>query len=291
MLAPMVQQASPYNLPIGRPGTTVVESGRLTDLKTGKFATVDDIAKAADNHLFVFLGEEHATEPDQLMHAEIIQALVKRGRQVVVGLEMYQRPKQTILDKWTAGLLDESAFLEQSDWKGQWGYPFPFYRGIFDSVKRYKLPLIGLNVPRDWVRTVGRKGFEGLNVEQKSQLPDAMSLDNQNHRQVFAALMGGHPISGASGERMYSAQVLWDEGMADTAVKYLDAHKPNSRTVFVVIAGSGHVMYGQGINYRIGKRNNAKGLTVVMAESDDPLTVSNGLADYVLVSPKPRSRD
>jgi len=71
----------------------------------------------------------------------------------------------------------------------------------------------------------------------------------------------------------------------------LDAHKPNSRTVFVVIAGSGHVMYGQGINYRIGKRNNAKGLTVVMAESDDPLTVSNGLADYVLVSPKPRSRD
>ena len=151
MLGPVADQVSPYNLPIGRPGTTVVESGRLTDLRTGKFATVEDIAKAADNHLFVFLGEEHATEPDQLMHADVIQALVKRGRRVIVGLEMYQRPKQSILDQWTAGLLEESDFLGQSDWKGQWGYPFPFYRPIFDSVRRYKLPLIGLNVPRDWL--------------------------------------------------------------------------------------------------------------------------------------------
>ena len=87
MLGPVADQVSPYNLPIGRPGTTVVESGRLTDLRTGKFATVEDIAKAADNHLFVFLGEEHATEPDQLMHADVIQALVKRGRRVIVGLE------------------------------------------------------------------------------------------------------------------------------------------------------------------------------------------------------------
>ena len=41
-------------------------SGRLTDLKTGLAATVDDVAKAADNKRFVFLGEDHATEPDQL---------------------------------------------------------------------------------------------------------------------------------------------------------------------------------------------------------------------------------
>ena len=97
-------------------------------------------------------------------------------------------------------------------------------------------------------------------------------------------------MTGPTGEHIYSAQVLWDEGMADTALKYLGAHKPNSRTVFVVIAGSGHVMYGQGINYRIAKRKGGDGITVVMAESDEPMSVSNGLADFVMVSPKPRSK-
>ncbi len=282
-------QTSPYTLPIGRAGQTVIESGRMTDLKTGKAAIADDVAKAADNHLFVFLGEEHATEPDQLMHAEIIQALVKRGRKVVVGLEMYQRPKQTILDQWTAGLIEEPAFLAQSEWKAQWGYPYPFYRPVFDAVRRYKLPLIGLNVPRDWVRTVGKGGFEALNPQQRSQLPSSMSLANQDHRQVFGALMGGHPMTGPTGERIYSAQVLWDEGMADTALKYLEGNKPDSKTVFVVIAGSGHVMYGQGINFRIAQRKGGNGITVVMAQSDEPMSVSNGIADFVLVSPKARS--
>ncbi len=284
------EQISPYTLPIGRAGQTIVESGRITDLKSGKAATADDIAKAADRHLFVFLGEEHATEPDQQLHSDIIQALVRRGRKVVVGLEMYQRPKQNLLDKWTLGQIEESDFLTQSDWKGQWGYPYPFYRPIFDTVRRFKLPLIGLNVPRDWVRSVGKGGFEALGADPKSQLPETMSLDNKDHRQVFTALMGGHPMTGPTGEHIYSAQVLWDEGMADTALKYLGAHKPNSRTVFVVIAGSGHVMYGQGINYRIAKRKGGDGITVVMAESDEPMSVSNGLADFVMVSPKPRSK-
>ena len=91
------------------------------------------------------------------------------------------------------------------------------------------------------------------------------------------------------GDHIYAAQVLWDEGMADTALKYLDSRHPDRKTVFVVIAGSGHVMYGQGINYRIARRHGGEGITVVMAESPQPLTVANGLADFVFVTPPPRS--
>ena len=278
--APTVD-TSPYTLPIGTPGQTTVASGRITNLKTGMAATPDDIAKAADRKLFVFLGEEHATEPDQLMHSAIIQALVRRGRHVVVGLEMYQRPKQAVLDQWSSGQMAEDDFLKQSDWKGQWGYDFSYYRPIFDTIKQDKLPLVGLNVPRDWVHAVGKGGFDALSAEAKSQLPPDMSLDNADHKKVFDSLMGGHAMSA----NIYSAQVLWDEAMADTAMKYLAAHRPSSRTVFVVIAGSGHVMYGQGINYRIAKHHGGIGITVVMADSSEPLTVSNGIADFVMVMP------
>ncbi len=198
---------------------------------------------------------------------------------------MYQRPKQSVLDQWTAGQIAEPDFLQQSDWKGQWGYDFAFYRPVFDTIKRFHLPLVGLNIPRDWVHSVWQRRVRPLKPDERSQLPADMSLDNADHKKVFDSLMGGHAMS----PNIYSAQVLWDEAMADTAMKYLAAHKPDSRTVFVVIAGAGHVMYRQGINYRVAKHHGGDGITVVMLESNDPLPVSNGLADYVLVTPKPRN--
>ncbi len=272
---------SPYTLPIGAPGKTTAASGRITDLKTGLAVTADDIAKAADRRLFLYVGEDHATEPDQFMHAQIIEALVRRGRRVIVGMEMYQRPIQPVLDKWSSGQIGEADFISQSQWKTQWGYEFAFYRPVFDAVQRFRLPLVALNVPRDWAHRVAQGGFAALTPDERAQLPSDMSLDNADHRKVFDALTGGHLMS----PNIYSAQVLWDEAMADTALKYLDQHRPNSRTILVVLAGAGHVMYGQGINYRVARRHRGDGITVVMISSNDPVEVANGLADFVLVSP------
>ena len=120
-----------------------------------------------------------------------------------------------------------------------------------------------------------------MKPEDRAQLPKEISLDNADHKMVFDSLMGGHAMS----PNIYSAQVLWDEGMADTALKYLDTHHPNRRTVFVVIAGSGHVMYRQGINYRITKRHGGEGVTVVMIDSNEPVPVANGIGDFVIVMP------
>ncbi|RYG21461.1 hypothetical protein EON82_18810, partial [bacterium] len=135
-----------------------------------------------------------------------------------------------------------------------------------------------------WVRAVGRDGYGALSTEQRLQLPPNLGEIAPDHKVVFNSLMGGHPIAGPRGDNMYSAQVLWDQGMADTAVKYLERAKTSPKTVLVVIAGSGHVMYGQGINGRIERQKAGKGITLVMIPSDKPLTVSKGLGDFVYVS-------
>jgi uncharacterized iron-regulated protein len=280
------QEDATLTLPIGRPGRTVAVSGRLTDLRSGAAATPDDVAKAADGKRFVFLGEQHGTAPCQILEAAVIDALARRGRRVVVGLEMYTRPKQAVLDQFAT--LDEAAFLEQSEWKKQWGFEFGFYRPVFDVARKHRIPLVGLNVPRDWVRAVGRGGLGALPPEAKAELPGNMRLDVAEHRKVWDSLMGGHSMTGASMDNMYSAQVLWDEGMADTAMRYLAAHKSDRRTVFVVLAGSGHVMYGQGINRRLARRNAGDMLNVVMTESTAPVEVSNGIGDFIYVAPEPR---
>jgi len=281
----MAQQAAvdPMRLDIGSRSEVHVQLNQLTQLKDGKAAIAADVAKASDGLNFVYLGENHATRPHQLLQAEIVRALADRGRRVVVGLEMYTRPKQDWLDQWSAGSLAEADFLEKSDWKSQWGFPFEFYKPVFDLAKERKLPMVALNVPRDWVRQVGRNGLKALTTEQRIQLPKEIYLGNKDHKRVFEALMGGHPMTGPQGDNIYSAQVLWDEGMADTALKWMDRYG-DSNTVFVVIAGSGHVMYNQGINFRVNRHSKRRGVTVVMGQAKEASKVSRGLGDFVYIT-------
>ena len=286
LFAPPVQ-TDPNRLHIGRRGEQTVAVDQITSLENGRGATPGDVALAARGKRFVYLGENHATAAHQQLEADVVQALVDDGREVIVGLEMYTRPKQSWLDQWTAGTIEEADFLAKSDWKGQWGYDFVFYRPVFDAVRKAKLPLIALNVPRDWVRAVGRDGYGALTTEQRIQLPSNLGEAAPDHKAVFNALMGDHPMAGPRGDNMYSAQVLWDQGMADTATKVLERTPTNPKTVFVVIAGAGHVMYGQGINGRIERQKAGSGITLVMIQSPTPVTVSKGLGDFVFVS-KPK---
>ncbi len=278
----LAMQTDPMQLKIGPEGNVSCPVSQITSTASGKVSTPDDIAAAADGKAWVFLGENHATAPHQQLHADVIAALVKRERRVMVGLEMLTRPKQAELDKFWKSESRRFQFLKDADWKGQWGYGYSFYSPIFDVCRKNTVPMVALNVPRDWVRVVGQKGYAGLTAEQLQQLPANMALDNANHRAVFASLMGGHPPTGPRGESIYAAQVLWDEGMADSAIK---ARRDTDRDVFVVLAGSGHVMYRQGINYRIAKRGQGDGITVVMTQSDETITASKGVGDFVYVTP------
>jgi uncharacterized iron-regulated protein len=288
LLAVLQTPIDPNRLPIGNKGEATVAVGQIYDLGRQRRATVADIVNAARGKRFVYLGENHANTDHQQMEAEVVAALVGAGRHVVVGLEMYQRGKQSWLDQWTAGSIPEADFLEKSDWKGQWGYDFSFYRPLFQVARDNSVPVVGLNVSRDWVRSVGRQGLAGLPAEAKPELPANIDLGNKDHRAMWDAMLGGsgHPMTGPSIENMYSAQVLWDEAMSDTAIKYLEKTPKDSKTVFVVIAGSGHVMYKQGINWRVSKRKAGDGVTVVMIQSDASATVTRGIGDFVYVTPE-----
>ena len=271
-------------LPIGNPGTVRADIDRIVRTKDGRMCSAAEVAAAADGKSYVFLGESHTTASHHQMQADIIRELVNRGRNVVVGMEMFTRPVQKDLAGWTLGRYTDEQFIERSDWKKQWGYDYLLYKPIFDVAKEKRLPLVALNVPRDWVRAVGRGGFSGLTAEQKADLPSDLDLKNANHRRIVQSMTAGHPMTGNVADTMYSAQVLWDEGMADTAIKYMRGRTASPNTVFVVVAGSGHVMYGQGINWRIKKHTGKDGVTVVMTEAKESRAVARGLGDFVYLT-------
>jgi uncharacterized iron-regulated protein len=277
-------QSDPYLLEIGPPGRVTVQVDQIVNTSNGRPASAADVAAAARGLRFVYLGESHNSPDHHQMQANVIEALVADGRDVVVGFEQFTRPVQDSLNPWTLGWWDEATFIERSQWKTQWGFDYALYRPIFESTRKHKLPMVALNVPRDWVRAVGRGGYTALTAEQKKELPTDLYLGNANHKAVFTGLMGGHPMTGPQGDNVYSAQVLWDEGMADTALKYMDKRGASTNTVFVVVAGSGHVMYGQGINYRVERRTSQKGITMTMFDGTEPREVSRGLGDFVYMA-------
>jgi uncharacterized iron-regulated protein len=188
------------------------------------------------------------------------------------------------LNSWTLGRQTEEEFIAKSQWKTEWGFDYALYRPIFDTIRMNRLPMIALNAPRDWVKTVARQGIQALTDDQRAQLPKEIDLGWKEHRQLFEAMIGGHPMGVSSGDNMYAAQVLWDVTMADSVLKYWDRAPRNSKTVVVVIAGAGHLMYGLGINGRIAKRTGEKGITVTMVEATGKVKVSRGIGDFVFAS-------
>jgi len=281
------QVVNPYLLDIGQPGQVTASRG-YTISDSGEKTSVPTIAKAAKGVRFVLFGESHTSPDHHRAQAEVIEMLVKSGRKVIVGFEMFTRDNQASLAEWSKGTQTEADFIEKSNWKTQWGFDFALYKPIFDMTKAHKLPMVALNVPRDWVRQVGREGIGVLTTEQRKWVPDPYLLCTE-HKQVFTALMGGHPLTGSRGENIYAAQVTWDEGMATTAVDYMNEHhKADPNAVMVIVVGSGHVMYGQGINYRIMRKTGEKSISIIAIDSEEPLPVSKGIGDFIFVSPPPK---
>lgn len=267
-------------LDLGTPGTVLAQPGWVRTLD-GQAASPADVAAAADGVRFVFVGESHDNADHHLAQAAVIEALVARGRRVAVGFEMFTRDNQASLAPWSLGRWEEATFIERAQWKTQWGFDFALYRPIFESVRRHGLEMVALNVPRQWVRDVARNGPQTLEGERRSWVP-SLDLGQAGHRQVFDALMDGHP-PGSALDGMYAGQVTWDTGMAQSALDAM-AKSPNPNRVMVVVAGIGHMMYGQGINLRIAMRTGERTVSAACIESDGPRRVSRGIADFVFTA-------
>lgn len=274
---------NPWTLPIRNPEVVTVSKG-LTDMKSLKPATAEDVAASLDGQPYVIFGEQHDSTNHKRFVAELMQALVRRGRNVSLGMEMFTRPNQKNLAPWSMGYWTEEQFIEKANWKTEWGFDFSIYRPVLEVAKEHKLPLVALNVPRPWVRAVGRGGPNALPEEAKSQVPP-LDLTNAEHRRYFEAMIGGHPTTSDQANNMYSGQVLWDTGMADTAIKYVESQPASPNRIMVILAGSGHAAYDLGINLRIRMRT-GQYVPSVIGFVGGPQKVSRGIGDWVLVLDK-----
>jgi uncharacterized iron-regulated protein len=262
-------------------GPPRVEVYSARDKKTITFGELVDRLCAAD---LVCVGETHDSVVDHQVQLMLIKSLYARDERLGVGMEMFQRPYQKVLDRYGAGAIDEATMLEDSEYRKRWGYEWGLYRPIVDFCRRNKVPLAALNLSDELRARVRKMGYDKLTDEEKKLL-GPVDFNVKAHREHWFERLGkmhGHgEMPKEDKERFYQIMTLWDEYMADSAATFQKERKVRR---LVVLAGSGHIDRGFGIPDRAARRTGGKVVTVHLRQGGEVDRVkANPPADFVLI--------
>jgi len=250
--------------------TAVVDLSNLSGLDTL-------VEKLADRRV-VFVGERHDRYEHHLNQLAIIRGLHNRDKDIAIGMEFFQQPFQTHLDAFVAGEITEKEMLRRTDYFERWRYDYRLYRPILRFARAHGIPIVALNLEREITGKVADGGIESLNEEERARIPAEIDRDDEAYRARVKAVFVHHPQAEEKNfEHFFSVQLLWDEGMAERAARYLQDHPEKS---MVILAGSGHLEYGQGIPKRLSRRLPAATTAILLnGSSREP---EPGIADYLL---------
>ncbi len=244
-------------------------------------ALLDEIA----GHRVVYVGETHTAVEDHDLQLRIIAGLYERDGNLAIGMEMFSRTVQPVLDDYIAGRIGEREFLKRSNYFKQWGYDYRYYRDILRYARRHRIPVLGLNAEKRVVSAIFRQGgLSALSEEDLAALPAERDLSLPGYRHRLASIYGLHGQHGQRGrfKDFLQSQGVWDETMAETAAAYL---RDNPGTRLVVLAGRGHVVRDTAIPPRLARRLPVSQAVVVNAQAD---TLDRTGVDYLFFSPPRR---
>ena len=254
-------------------------------IKPSNAISLDEIIEDIIDKPVIYVGESHTSYEDHRVQLEVIRKLHARGRKVAVGMEMFQRQFQQGLDDYLSGKTNEREFLKATEYFKRWKFDYHLYKEIIDFAKANNIPVVALNIESEITEKVARGGLDALSEEQRKKIPVDMDMSDEQYaqrlRKVFA--QEGHELlNEGKFYDFYQAQVLWDETMAHTAHEFL-SKAPDHQ--MVVLAGSGHIMYGSGIPERVHRLNGKDFVILISANFQN---IDETVADYVLF-PSPLS--
>jgi uncharacterized iron-regulated protein len=259
----------------------------------------------------VCVGEDHPNPHHHWFQLEVMKQ-VSGHKPLALGMEMFQRPFQAVLDDYAAKRIDEVALLSRSGYEERWSYDWGFYGPTVNTAVSVGATLLALNTPKELTKKVVRQGLESLTPDERKQVPELV-LDDKAHRAWFDDLMndmGGAHAHGdkdkqdanqahdkdakdlkpemPSADRIYTAQVLWDEFMADGAASWA---KRSPKGLLVLLAGNGHC-HDTAIINRIKRRGVDKVISlhpVLDTEGRVAEALAKPTHDYLIVLQMPKN--
>jgi uncharacterized iron-regulated protein len=257
------------------------QDGGVVRLKDQATIPFDQMVGEVSKSRVIVVGETHDNQADHDLQLKIIRTLREGGLPLAVGLEMFRAESQELLDKWWRWGMSTEQF--EVIYRENWGRPWPLYRDIFLYSRQKRIPLVGLNLPREIVSKVAREGYGSLTEAERKKLPPGITCTlNEAYRAYIRKTFTEHAqSSGRSFDHFCEAQMLWDTAMAIYALEYLDKN-PGSR--MVILAGSVHA-WKQAIPRQIATMRPDMTVSVILPAPDgktgrEKLAVED--ADYLV---------
>ncbi len=163
--------------------------GTWLDPATGTAIPTDRALAGLAQRPIVLLGEAHDNAEHHLWQLSTLAALHGLHPDMVVGFESFPRRVQPILDQWVAGELDAGAFLDTVDWATIWGFDPHLYLPLFEFARQNRVPMLALNVDRDFVSRVRRDGWAGIPADERQGLSDPAAASTA-YRESLAEVYG-----------------------------------------------------------------------------------------------------
>lgn len=241
-------------------------------------AAIEPLVNSLADKRVLFIGEIHDRVDHHQNQLQLIKSLYARYPDFAIGVEYLQQPFQHYVDEYIAGRIDERAMLKGTEYFQRWKIDFRMLRPIFEFAREKHIPILALNVTDEIHNKVFKVGVNILSPDERTQIPAEIKPANKNYLQRLRTIFNSHP-QGSNFEYFVDGVLLWDEAMADTTARYLQAN-PQSRVV--VLSGLVHILYGDGIPERVDRRLGSKQSLVAVNGID--FGQFSGIADYALVT-------
>ncbi len=234
------------------PPSRAPQIGDILHLPTGVYVDQQMLIDQVERVQAVYVGETHDNPASHRLQLDILRHLysVNPGK-VALAMEMFTPEQQPVLDRWSAGELEEKAFLKEVGWFKNWRMNFALYRDLLTFCKKNRIPVLALNANKELQKKVGRIPFDQLSAEEQAQLPE-LDLNDPYQRAMVKAVFSDHKMGDSMLDGFLRVQTLWDETMAQNVAAYLKSVDRDHQVV--VIAGGHHIRYGYGIPRRVYRR-------------------------------------
>ncbi|MFA7057195.1 MAG: ChaN family lipoprotein [Candidatus Cloacimonadales bacterium] len=239
----------------------------IVEAQSGTPLNLNELSDVLLTYDVIFFGELH---DDSLLHHiehELYKKLIKKNKDLVLSMEMFERDNQTGLDNYIQG---KSTYEQFAANVRLWSNHETDYEPLLQLSRKYSRDVIASNVPRKYATLVAKSGEEALNAvedDERQYFAENLIVLNDRYKEKFYSTMsqmGRHGMPQQGGHdallNIYKAQCLKDDTMAESINNYLLAN-PGKKVLH--INGDFHSRYHLGSSQKLALLNRDLKIAVI----------------------------
>lgn len=243
----------------------------------------DGMIDGMKNSDVIFFGERHDDTFSHGMELEIFKKLHKKYKNIVLGMEMFERDVQAVLDSFMNGRIDDSAFMQRAR---AWNNYKTDYAPLVIYAKENGIDVFAANIPRSLASIVAKSGEDSLlSIESVKDLFNKPSLNTDDYKKLFfdfmkSAMPDGSGMSHMTNlEDLFMSQLYKDATMANSINNTL---KKNEGAKVFFLCGEFHSNYRLGTVEQLSILNPSLSSSTVAVE-DSMETADIYKADFLIL--------